>query len=289
MIILKGAPVAKALNGASKARIARLALEGVGVRLFIVRVGHDDADAAYLRGISRSAEACGLAVELAEIAHDVPQGELNALLRDLSRDPKVSGILLMRPLPEGLSEEEAARCIAPEKDVDAMGERALAQLFSGNPHAFAPATAKAVLELLDHYGYDVAGRVGCVLGRSTVVGRPLQALLTSRDATVTLCHSKTPDLEGICRRSEFIVSAVGVAGFVTPQMVSPGTWVVDVGINVDDGGKLVGDVAPRVADVAEALTPVPGGVGVVTAATLVSQVVRAAEGQARARKVGSHG
>ncbi len=277
MISLKGAPVAKALNDASRARASRLALKSVEVKLVVVRVGKDDSDTAYLRGISRAAEASGIAVELIELTRRVPQRELNELLGDLSADPAVSGILLLRPLAEGLSEHEAAFAIAPEKDVDAMGERALAQLFSGRSDGFAPATARAVLEILDHYGYDVRGRVGCVLGRSTVVGRPLQALLTSRDATITLCHSKTPRIDEICRGSEFIACAVGVAGFVTPEMVSPGAWVVDVGINVGEDGRLTGDVAPEVAEVAGALTPVPGGVGAVTAATLVAQTVRAAE------------
>ncbi len=289
MIALEGAPVARALNDASRVRLARLALEGMQAKLFIVRVGHDDSDTAYLRGISRAAETSGLSVELAELEASIPQAELDSLLGDLSADPEVSGILLLRPLPEGLSEQGAARMIAPEKDVDAMGERALAQLFSGRDDGFAPATAKAVLELLDFYGYDVGGRVGCVLGRSTVVGRPLQALLTAHDATVTLCHSKTPATDEICRASEFIVSCVGVPGFVTPEMVAPGTWVVDVGINVMEDGSLVGDVAKDVVEVAEALTPVPGGVGAVTAATLVSQVVHAAEQQARTRRGETHG
>ena len=287
MIDLLGAPVARSLNDATRERVARLALEGREAKLFIVRVGGDESDAAYLRGISRAAEATGVGVELAELEPNVPEGELEGLLLDLSADPDVSGILLLRPLPAGLDERRAAACIAPGKDVDAMGDRSLAALFAGERAPFAPATAKAVMELLDYYGYALRGRVGCVLGRSTVVGRPLQALLTAADATVTLCHSKTSGIAEICRRSEFVIACVGVPGFLTPEMVGDGAWVVDVGVNVTPEGGLVGDVDPAVAEVAGALTPVPGGVGAVTAATLISQVARAAERSMR--EEGNHG
>lgn len=277
MIALKGAPVAKALNEASAERVRALALAGVSPKLFIVRVGEDPSDSAYVRGISKSAAASGVAVELARCEESVPEEELRRLVGDLSADPEVHGILVLRPLPPAISEDAVALCIDPAKDVDAMNPLTLGRLFRGDLGTFAPATARAVLELLDHYGYDVRGRKGCVLGRSAVVGRPLQALLTARDATVTLCHSKTKAIEEHCRQSEFVVACVGVPGFLTPNMVSPGAWVVDVGINVSEDGKLVGDVDPLVARVAEAMSPVPGGVGSVTAATLIAQVVRAAE------------
>lgn len=276
MIELEGRPVARALSDATATRARVLAARGHVPQLLVIRVGADPADAAYLRGIERASETCGVATEIATLEADTPQRALVRLLEDASADDAIHGILLMRPLPAGFDEGLCAAAIAPAKDVDGMTAQSLADVFAGQPGALAPATARAVIELLDHYGYDVAGRDVCVVGRSRVVGRPLQALLCDRDATVTLCHSRTVDLAGHLRRAELVVSCVGRAGFVTPSMVAPDAWVVDVGINVTEAGSVVGDVDPAVAEVAGALSPVPGGVGAITSAVLMAQTVEAA-------------
>ena len=286
-MMLRGKPVADALMAAAKIRVQALRDRGVEAKLAVVRVGEDPSDAAYLRGIARRAEEAGLSVELVKLADSIPQGELERLVEDLSDDPCVHGVLILRPLPAPLDEKRLASLLSPAKDVDGMTEANLARVFAGDPLGFAPATARAVTELLKHYGYDVRGRHACVIGRSLVSGRPIQGLLTARDATVTLCHSKTRDLASHARRAELLVAAVGEAGFVTPQMVGEGAWVVDVGINEAPAGDgvrtmgIVGDVAPEAAEVAEALTPVPGGLGAVTSAVLVLQAVEAAERQTR--------
>jgi methylenetetrahydrofolate dehydrogenase (NADP+)/methenyltetrahydrofolate cyclohydrolase len=197
------------------------------------------------------------------------------MLAQLADDPEVHGIIAATPLPAGASLAGLAAAIPSAKDVDGASPESLGRLAAGLP-AFAPATAEAVLGLLDHYGVELRGRHAVVVGRSVVVGKPAAHLLLDRHATVTICHSRTADLAAFTRQADVLVAAAGRAGLIGPGHVSPGTTVIDVGTNVTPGGGLAGDVDPAVAGVAAALTPVPGGVGPVTTALLLSHVVQAA-------------
>lgn len=277
MIWLRGKPVADTLCAAASVRSSVLARRGVEPLLGIVRVGKNPSDASYLRGIERRACQMGVSVRVIELAENVGASELEIVLDDLSADPSYHGVFVLRPLPTHLKASRLFEHLAVAKDVDGMSEANLGKIFCDNPRGIAPATARAVLEILDHYGFDVAGRVVCVLGRSLVAGRPLQALLVNRDATVVLCHSKTPNVAAIASQAELVVSCVGRAGFVTPEMLAPSAWVIDVGINEGPDGSIVGDVERSAAEVVEALTPVPGGVGAVTSSVLLAQVVEAAD------------
>jgi methylenetetrahydrofolate dehydrogenase (NADP+)/methenyltetrahydrofolate cyclohydrolase len=202
--------------------------------------------------------------------------EISAVLEELSADALVHGIVLQAPLPAGLSLPQTASAIDPAKDVDGSSPLSLGRLLAGLP-AFAPATAQAVLELLDFHGVGVAGRRAVVVGRSVVVGKPVAQLLLARDATVTVCHSRTPDLAAVTREADVLVVAAGRPGLITAEHVRPGAVVIDVGTNTTADGSLTGDVdAASVGPVAGGLSPVPGGVGAVTTAQLLLNTVTAA-------------
>jgi methylenetetrahydrofolate dehydrogenase (NADP+)/methenyltetrahydrofolate cyclohydrolase len=200
---------------------------------------------------------------------------ITATLTSLADDPEVHEIILQTPLPEGASLAALATLIPVQKDVDGASPESIGRLVAGLP-AFAPATAEAVLALLDHYGVELRGRHAVVVGRSVVVGKPAAHLLLDRHATVTICHSRTADLAAVTRQADVLVAAAGRAGLIGPWHVSPGTTVIDVGTNATPEGGLAGDVDPAVTGVAAALTPVPGGVGPVTTALLLRHVVEAA-------------
>jgi methylenetetrahydrofolate dehydrogenase (NADP+)/methenyltetrahydrofolate cyclohydrolase len=209
------------------------------------------------------------------VARTTTAGGIVATLAQLADDPEVHGIILQAPVPDGANLADLAAVIPPVKDVDGASPESLGRLVAGLP-AFAPATAEAVLTLLDHYQVELRGRHAVVVGRSVVVGKPVAHLLLDRHATVTICHSRTADLPAITRQADVLVAAVGRAGLIGPGHVSPGTTVIDVGTNATQDGCLTGDVDPAVGDVAAALTPVPGGVGPVTTALLLRHVVQAA-------------
>ena len=213
---------------------------------------------------------------------------IEAQLSALSGDPTVDGIILQTPLPSGVRLAELAGVIDPAKDVDGANPLSLGRLMTGLP-AFAPATASAVLALLDHYEIPLAGRHTVVVGRSAVVGKPVAHLLLDRNATVTICHSRTRDLAAITRQAEVLVVAAGRVGLIGASHVTPGATVIDVGTNASTDGGLVGDVDVSVTEVAAALTPVPGGVGPVTTALLLRHVTDAAAGRFPGDGGGSRG
>jgi methylenetetrahydrofolate dehydrogenase (NADP+)/methenyltetrahydrofolate cyclohydrolase len=259
----------------------------------VVLVGEDPASRVYVRNKGKAAREIGMDGETVEVRADVPQAELEALVRGLGADASVHGILVQLPLPAGLDAERVVRCIPPEKDVDGLHPVNVGELARGTPR-FAPCTPAGVVELLARYDVPIAGRHVVIVGRSNLVGRPLAALLLLKgsraDATVTVAHSRSDDLAGICRRGDIVVAAVGRPKTVTADMVRPGAVVVDVGINrVDDpgsssGSRLVGDVDfEPVAEIASWITPVPGGVGPMTIAMLLANTVLAAEAHAATR------
>lgn len=277
--ILRGAPVASAIQEALAPRVSALRGCGVVPTLAIVRVGERPDDLSYERAAEKRCAGLGIDVRKHVLPASCSQGELEDVLRRVSSDPLVHGCLLFRPLPEGLDEEAASAVLEPSKDVDAITEGSLLSTLAGRGGGFAPCTAEAVVALLDHYGVVLDGAEACVVGRSLVIGRPVGALLLSRNATVTVCHTHTRDLAGCCRRADIVVAAVGRAATIGPSCVREGQVVVDVGINWDEGaGRLVGDVDfDAVEPMVRAVTPVPGGVGSVTTSILARHVVEAAE------------
>ena len=243
--------------------------------LAAVSVGAQPDDLAYLRSIAQAAEDCGITVRPVPLPADCAPDTLTDTLRALSADGAVHGVLLLRPLPEALRAQEMLDPLDARKDVDGMTTASLGALVTGAA-GFAPCTAEACMELLRAHGIDPAGRRVTVVGRSLVIGRPAALLLTRADATVTLCHRKTPDLAARCRDADILLAAAGTPGLITTDFVRPGQIVLDAGATALPDGTLRGDVAPEAAAIA-VCTPVPGGIGSVTTALLLRHTVQAAE------------
>jgi len=269
---LSGRGLAAAIRAEAAKAAAELAGAGRPPRLAVVTATDDQASAAYVRAIAGAAAKAGIACDLLRTG---TAGGVAATLAQLADDPEVHGIILQTPLPDGGRLAELAEAIPVAKDVDGASPRSLGRLAAGLP-AFIPATAAAVVALLDDYKVPLAGRHAVVVGRSVVVGKPVAHLLLDRDATVTVCHSRTADLAAITRQADVLVAAAGRAGLISAAHVSPGATVIDIGASATDDGGLAGDVAPPVSDLAAALSPVPGGVGPVTTALLLRHVTQAA-------------
>ena len=243
--------------------------------LAAVSVGAQPDDRAYLRSIAQAADGCGVTVRPVPLPADCAPETLADTLRTLSADDGVHGVLLLRPLPAALRAQEILDALDARKDVDGMTTWSLGALVTGAA-GFAPCTAEACMELLRAHGIDPAGRRVTVVGRSLVIGRPAALLLTRADATVTLCHRKTPDLAARCRDADILLAAAGAPGLITTDFVRPGQIVLDAGATALPDGTLRGDVAPEAAAIA-VCTPVPGGIGSVTTALLLRHTVQAAE------------
>ena len=277
--IWKGAEVNAGLNARIMKDVEDLKAKGVTPTLAIVRVGERPDDLSYERGAVKRAENLGVAVAKCALPMDVTQEVLLQVIRDINVDRKIHGVLLFRPLPKHLDEALICNTLVPEKDIDGITELSLAGVFSGKPLGFAPCTPSACMEILDHYGVDCTGKKAVVIGRSLVVGKPAAMMLVKKNATVTICHTRTADLPAVCREADILIAAAGKAGMVGADFVRPGQIVIDVGINWNEQEqKLCGDVDfEAVAPVVQAITPVPGGVGTVTTSMLISHVVEAAK------------
>lgn len=276
--ILEGPRVAEAISVSVMQRAAALEERGVTPCLAILRVGERDDDLSYERGAMKRAELTGVTVRNLVFDDDVTTDELVAAVEAVNADDAIHGLLILRPLPSHIDEERVCNTLAPYKDVDACNEQSLGTLFTGGDGVFAPCTAQACIEILDHYGIEVAGKRAVVIGRSLVIGKPLAMLLLERDATVTIAHSRTRLLEELVCGADIVVACVGRAAMIGRPHVSTGQVLIDVGINVTEDGKLVGDIAfDEVVDVVDAVTPVPRGVGSVTTSVLCEHVVCAAE------------
>ena len=275
--LLKGAPVARAITEGLRVGSDALRARGVTPCLATVRVGEQDADLAYERGIGKRCEQAGVAVRRVALPEDVPQDTLLAELRALSADALVHGILLLRPLPKHIDGAASCAAIAPEKDVDGVTDASMAALYAGAGTGFAPCTAEACLALLKHYDIPIAGKRAVVVGRSLVIGKPVAQLLLAENATVTVAHSRTEALPAVCREADVLVVAAGKAGLVGAEHVRAGQVVIDVGIHSLPDGSLCGDVRfDEVEPAVGAITPVPGGVGAVTTAILCRHVIEGA-------------
>jgi methylenetetrahydrofolate dehydrogenase (NADP+)/methenyltetrahydrofolate cyclohydrolase len=276
-ILIDGKSLAASVRAALKNRIDALAKNGVRPGLAAILAGDDPASRVYLRNKARACEEAGLHSEIHEFPQDVAEGALLERIAQLNAQRAVHGILLQLPLPRHLDADRILPAISPAKDVDGFHAVNLGALLQGRP-GFVPGTPAGVMRLIEHAGIELAGKQAVIVGRSTIVGKPLALLLLQKHATVTICHSRTADLAAATRQADVLVAAVGKAKLVTAAMVKPGACVIDVGINRMADGKLCGDVDfAAVREIAGSITPVPGGVGPMTVAMMLVNAVRAAE------------
>lgn len=274
---LRGMPAAKAILADLHERVEKLGEEGVTPKLSVVRVGAREDDLSYERGIYKRFESVGARVETIELPFTVTQEELEKVILSLNEDTSVHGVLLFRPLPKPLDETRIKSLLSEEKDVDCLTSANDAHLFAGDKKGYPPCTPQAVMEILEHYGIDLTGKKVTVVGRSMVVGKPVAMLLLSKNATVTICHTKTQNLEEECKKADILVACAGVPKMITRDFVREGQVVIDVGIHVVED-KLCGDVDyDNVSEIVDAITPVPGGVGSVTTTVLLKHTVMSAE------------
>ena len=277
-ILLKGAPAAAKLTEQALQRAQSLRSQGVVPTLAILRMGERDDDLAYQRGAQKRCEKAQVEVKVYALPGDAPQSEVLSLIQKLNDDDGIHGVLIMRPMPKHIDDEAVTNALSPEKDVDGITPGAMAALYAGRESGFAPCTARACVEILKHYEIPLQGRQAVVVGRSLVIGKPVSQLLLKENMTVTTCHSRSQNLEEICKRADVIVAAAGKAGMITADFLSEGQTVLDVGIHSTPEGGLCGDVkTEHAAEIVDAITPVPGGVGAVTSSVLALHVVTAAE------------
>lgn len=276
--LLKGSPVAAAISEDLLLRCGNLKNKGIEPCLSILRVGNKADDIAYENGAVKRCEKIGIKVIQRVLPADSPKEMILKQISEINEDDSIHGCLMFRPLADRQAEAEVCALLDPDKDVDSMTMTSMAGVFAGNNYGYPPCTAEAVIELLDYYQIPLEGKRVTVIGRSMVIGKPVSMLLQKRNATVTMCHTRTVDMSAICRDAEIIVSAAGHAGIVDESYVSSGQIIVDVGINVDPDGNLCGDVKfDEVSKIVKAITPVPGGVGSVTTAALCKHVIMSAE------------
>lgn len=275
MEILKGLPVANAINEKLMEQVK--SIEGPLPHLAIIRVGERPDDCSYERGAVKKMDKVGVRCTTYTFDADIDDDTFQAEFGKINENPDIDGILMLRPLPKQLDEKQIENKIDPRKDLDGISPLNLAKVYAGDESGYAPCTAEAVIEMLDYAGIDIKGKRVTVVGRSLVIGKPVSMLLMKRNATVTVCHTKTVDMAGTCKNAEILVAAAGSARMIKKEYVADGAVVIDVGINVDDEGNLCGDVDfDAISDIAAAATPVPGGVGSVTTSVLAKHLVKAA-------------
>ena len=275
MEILKGLPVANAINEKLMEQVK--SIEGPLPHLAIIRVGERPDDCSYERGAVKKMDKVGVRCTTYTFDADIDNETFQAEFYKINENPDIDGILMLRPLPKQLDEKQIENKIDPRKDLDGISPLNLAKVYAGDESGYAPCTAEAVIEMLDYAGIDIKGKRVTVVGRSLVIGKPVSMLLMKRNATVTVCHTKTVDMAGTCKNAEILVAAAGSARMIKKEYVADGAVVIDVGINVDDEGSLCGDVDfDAISDIAAIATPVPGGVGSVTTSVLAKHLVKAA-------------
>ena len=272
---LLGKPVADAIVASLAPEVAALKEKGKVPTLAVIRVGAREDDLAYERGLTKRFESAECAVKKVELPEDVTQEQLDKAVADADADPSIDGILMFRPLPKTLTDKNVLNTISAVKDVDGMGKANMADIFSGAGEGHAPCTAQAVIEMLKFHGIDIKGKKVTVVGRSLVIGKPVSMLLLKENATVKVCHTKTEDLKAECQWADIVVACAGKAKMLNADYFRAGQTVIDVGMNVDEEGKLCGDVDfASVSEIVDAITPVPRGVGSVTTSVLLRAVVQ---------------
>ncbi len=292
--VIDGKRIAQEIRAEVKRQVEELSCRGVTPGLAVVLVGDNPASAVYVRMKAKACEEAGIYSRVIKLSKETSQSKLEGVIDELNGDDTIHGMLVQLPLPSQIEERAITWRVAPEKDVDGFHPMNVGRMAIGDPEAFRPATPAGVVELLTRCGHDPAGKRVTIVGRSNIVGRPLAILLSQKapggNATVTLAHSRTPSIDAVMREADILVAAIGVPEFVKADAVKPGAVVIDVGVNrVDDasrekGYRLVGDVAyDEVAKIASAITPVPGGVGPMTIAMLLTNTITAARAIAGAR------
>ena len=278
--LLKGKAVADALTEQSVSRVEALAGKGITPTLAIVRLGENPSDLSYEKGAMKRAEKTGVAVKQFVFDEGISQEELIAAIEGINADDSIHGVLMFRPLPKHIDEKLVCEKLDPAKDMDGITSGSMAGVFMDAEVGYPPCTAEAVMEILDHYGVELKGKKVTIFGRSLVIGKPVAMMTMRKHATITVCHSRTAqeDFAAAGRNADIVIAALGRARMVGPEKLGSNQIIIDVGINVDEEGKLCGDVDfDRVEPDAAAITPVPGGVGSVTTAVLMKHVIRAAE------------
>ena len=274
---LLGKEVAASLNERIKESITELSLVGITPALCTIRVGEKPDDISYEKGAARRCESLGIACKKLVFPEAVSQEELLEAIEGVNHDDSIHGVLLLRPLPGHLDQGAIENALCADKDVDGMTDLSMAGVFTGKQLGFPPCTPQACMEILDYYGIDCTGKRAAVIGRSLVVGKPAAMMLMKKNATVTVCHTRTVDLPSVTKEADILIVCVGRPGIIGPEYVRPGQIIIDVGINAGPDGKLCGDVDYAAAEpLVEAITPVPGGVGAVTTSVLAQHVVEAA-------------
>ena len=274
MELLLGKPVADALQIELEHKVQTLKSNNISPKLAIIRVGERPDDIAYENGATKKMETIGIAIDHTFVAENCTQEMLEDIITKKNQDESVHGILLFRPLPKHLDESKLINMVLSAKDVDCMNLATLAGIFEAKSQAKKPCTPQAVIEILKHYNIALEGKNVVVLGRSTVIGKPVALLMLNENATVTICHSKTKDIKQIAKNADILISAMGRAKMIDQSYVKQGAVVIDVGINVDENGKLCGDIDfESVKEVAGAITPVPRGVGSVTTTMLAKNLL----------------
>lgn len=277
--LLKGAPVAEAINERTAKEVELLREKGIEPTLCILRVGERPDDLSYERTAEKRAQKVGVNVVKKLLPADCTQEEFDSVLDEINNDNAIHGILMFRPLPSQLDNEKARKMLNPAKDIDGCTDGSLAGVFTNSDVGFAPCTAQAAVEILKHYNVPIEGKKVCVMGRSLVIGRPVAMLLMHENATVVNCHTRTVEPELIAKEADILIAAVGRLNSIDKSYVNENQVIIDVGINWDERiNKISGDVDfDEVEPLVKAITPVPGGVGTVTTSVLISNVVNAAK------------
>lgn len=274
--LIKGKPVADNITEDVKIEVEELNKNGIYPKLQIIRVGEREDDISYERGALKRMSTCGILTEVKTLPADISQDDFIKEVKKSNEDVSVHGILIFRPLPKQLDENVIKYIIDPNKDIDCFNPVNVAKVTEGDKTGYAPCTPSAVMEILKFYNVDLTGKNVVVLGRSMVVGKPQALLLLQENATVTICHSKTKDIEKIASFADVVIAAIGKARMVGKEFIKDGAVVIDVGINVDENGNLCGDVkTDECLEIASLITPVPAGVGSVTTSVLAKHVVKA--------------
>ena len=276
--ILRGKPVADAITEDIKNRSDILREKGKIPTLAIVRVGENSADMAYERGAMKRSEKAGVYVERILLPEDANTAQVVATVEKLNEDDAIDGVLIFSPLPKHIDEDLVRNTLVAEKDVDGIGDRAMAGVYSGQDIGYSPCTAQACIEILKHYNVPIKGKKATVIGRSLIIGKPVAMMLMKEHATITVCHTRTENIQDEAKAGEIVIAAAGRAKMMDQSFMTENQVIIDVGINVDEDGNMCGDVDFDAAEkIAKAVTPVPGGVGSVTTSILMKHVVEAAE------------
>ncbi|MCL2566260.1 MAG: bifunctional 5,10-methylenetetrahydrofolate dehydrogenase/5,10-methenyltetrahydrofolate cyclohydrolase [Defluviitaleaceae bacterium] len=276
--LMKGKEIAGHLRLEIEKDIEFLTSKGIKCAMAAIRVGERPDAVSYEKATMKWLDKLGIACEAFTYPENISKTDFFAEIEKINNMPNIHGMLLFRPMPKELDTGEVEYIISPEKDIDGMNPVNFGKICGSDDTGYAPCTAKAVMEILKYHNIDLSGKKAVVIGRSMVIGRPVSMMLLNENATVTICHSRTKDLAAVCREADILVAAIGKAGFVTADFIKEGAVVVDVGINVTDEGKVVGDVDfDGVSPKCSYITPVPGGVGSVTNAVLARHIVKAAK------------